>query len=291
MESKQHPSSWTPAATALCGALVVFSGCGHAASDPAKAGEGTERASSAEARSFGSSDQPNDCGSYMGDASFPEGHAGGPASFTGHITSAGSPAQNGWFGPPLVGAQGDYNAHSCDTPNPTPTVRDQARDNHYNEIFLRNWTDADACISVWGFHNEHLDAYEGWQIGAYVGAFDPNDIVKNNVAACGGGVAHFSFKVPAKAAFEIVVMAEAPHASDPDPTQYAPVDVNWSINVANCGQPGDAGTSSGGMSSSGGTSSGGGGMSSSGGSSSGGDTDAGSPPPTTDDAGTGGKSW
>jgi hypothetical protein len=235
------------ASTALGAALLI-------ACSSSKRGEDSRQAQSGVQKDFGSADQPNDCGSYTGDATGIRTDTDG-AQFGGDITSADSPAQNGWFGPPLTDTSGDYDSHSCDTPNPTSTVRDQGRDIHYNEIFLKNWTDADACISVWGSRQAHLDAAMGWQVAAYVGAFDPNDIAKNNVGAWMGGVAHFAFKVPANATFEIVVMAEAPYV---DGTKVNDVRVHWGLNVANCGeQQGGGGGSSSGGSSSGGSSSGG----------------------------------
>jgi hypothetical protein len=183
---------------------------------------------------MGSSDHPLQCPASGDSASnLNTGDVAGPARITGD-----APTQVGWFGPPFAPAAPDA-PPVCDTPNPTPTVVDRDRDIHYNEFFFKNWTNADACISVFSITDDHLDS--GFlQIGAYVGPFDPNDIAANVVAAYSHEpVAHFSFKVPASANFEVVMMAEAP--VNPDGTPGSPLNVDYTLAITNCGTMPDGG--------------------------------------------------
>jgi hypothetical protein len=241
-----------------------------ACSSTKRTGEDPQRSSSAAGE--GTADQPNSCGAYVGDAELPEQHGGMAPLFEGDLTKD-SPPQNGRFGAPFTLRDNDgWTAHSCDTPNPKPTTADMGRDIRYDELFFKNWTDSEACISVYGHLYDADSVAMNLQFGAYVGGYDPALIEVHNVGAGGGDfgfwVAHYAFKVPAHTDFEIVVSAEAPYSSDG--TKTADVDVHWQLQVSNCGEPGTGGSTSSSSSSS---------------SSSG-------PSGSSDDAGTGtGKTW
>jgi hypothetical protein len=240
--------SMTTLAAAAVLALVACSGAKRASED-------SQRTSSADG--VGTADQPNGCGTYVGDAERPPYHGGGEAVFTGHL-SEGSKLQNGRFDAPFTPRGDLWTAHSCDTPNPKSSSTDFGRDVRYDELFFKNWTDADACISLFAVWDDFSHVAGTLQFAAYIGGFDPGNIELHNVGVGGGanppdtgldGVAHYAFKVPAHTDFEIVASAEAPYTSDG--TKTGDVDISWKVQISNCGEPeAGGGTSSGGTSSS-----------------------------------------
>ena len=169
------------------------------------------------------------------------------------------PRQDGWFGPPFAPTT-PPGTPTCDTPNPVPSVIDrgltQSGEIESAPFRFRNWTDEDACISVYatkGTTPVLPDVNSGTlQIAAYVGPFDPNDIQQNVVAASApvsdaGGAMHIAFKVPANTNFEVILIGK--------PVVHERLSAEYNVFVAGCGQVStdtDAGASS---SSSGGASS------------------------------------
>lgn len=258
------------ASTALGAALVVFSGCGQ----PSKR-DGDTRATASAAGSgpgspgtctrvgpnpFNDPDHPLVC-KASGDAAPPAHGVDTDASIVNASLWTFSPTQIGMFGPPFAPMASD-GTPTCDAPNAAPTVVDQAGDVRYNDFVFTSSAGADTCVSAYVWDDVPPVPSTKMQLAAYIGMFDPCDIAKNVIAASApADDIHLSFKVPAGATFEVVVIGAGPVNADGTPKAPGSLG-NYHLFVANCGD------GSGGGSSSGGSSSGG-----------------------ADDGGTGGKSW
>lgn len=119
-------------------------------------------------------------------------------------------------------------ASTCDAPKAAPAARDASVDVNYDAYTFENRSSAPSCISVTVYRDGPAGtAGTPLQVATYLGSFDAADIRSNYLADAGAddaAVYNFSFSVPGRTSFVVVLSATAKAAAS----------VGYRLAVTNC---------------------------------------------------------
>lgn len=124
---------------------------------------------------------------------------------------------------------------TCAAPDCPPGVQDSDKQYFFDSYRFRNWSNANACVSITVYRNNVYGGNGPFQVAAYLGGFDPTDVERDYLGAVHGDneeVYDFSVNVPAQSDFILVL-----NGAHPVGTAEALLATPYYFFVGGCGSP------------------------------------------------------